>query len=151
MPEPTPITVRPAKRRDEKPATSPDASTHTETSMEEEGAPDVAVTRVREQFNAHDAKSLAAEIDRMKAALAALGYQINEPQVKAAADAQAALEILVALGLVSHEEVQARAYRAARSMVAVALQQAEEATLQRQQQARTVQPVRNGPIVIARQ
>lgn len=106
--------------------------------------------QVSEQFNTHDAKRLARQIDAMLLTLTEMGYQVDQGQIKAAADAQAACEILVAHGLATEAEVQARAYRAAASIIGQALQQAEEMRLRQQQQQRSVQPVRQPGIVVAR-
>ena len=103
-----------------------------------------------EQFNAHDVKRLMREIDAMLLTLRGMGMAVDQGRIRAAADAQAACEILVAHGLASEEEVQARAYRVARDIVAQVLQQAEEQRLAQQQQARAVQAVRAPGIVVAR-
>lgn len=103
-----------------------------------------------EQFNAHDVKRLMHEIDAMLLTLRGMGLQVDQGRIRAAADAQAACEILVAHGLATEEEVQARAYRVARDIVAQVLQQAEEQRLAQQQQARGVQAVRAQGIVVAR-
>lgn len=134
------------------PAETPETATPAEATAEATAeAEQLAAARAAQQFNTHDVKVLAQQIDKLLLALQALGYTIDQGRVKAAADAQAACEILVAYGLATETEVQARAYLAARSILAQALQQAEEATLRAQQQARAVQPIRQGPIVVARQ
>lgn len=150
-----------SKQRAHSPVSSPASravARDTTTTIEATPAPSSAATAPStdesepspEQFNAHDAKRLAKQIDAMLLTLTEMGYQVEQGQIKAAADAQAACEILVAHGIVSEAEVQARAYRAAASIIAGALQQAEELRLRQQQQARSVQAVRQPGIVVAR-
>lgn len=112
---------------------------------------------VGEQFNAHDAKRYREQVDKLKLALAEMNLRVSEDALKSVADAQAACEILVAHGICTEAEVQARAYRAAASLLAAALQQAEEARLAQtgqtpapQARPGRVQVVRKPPIAIAR-
>lgn len=132
---------------DQMPDDLPDDETPTTEPQDEQPAePEHPV----EQFNAHDARRLRKQIDALMLALANMGLTIDQGQVKSAADSQAACEILVARGLATEAEVQARSYRAALAMIGAALQQAEEARLRQQQQQRSVQPVRQPGIVVAR-
>src|SRR5487761_2350434 len=74
----------------------------------------IAQARVSQQFNAHDAKVLEKQVDQMILALRNAGFALDHGRIKAAADAQAACEVLVAHGLVTEAELRARAYLAAR-------------------------------------
>lgn len=137
-----------------------DAPTTDETTAATEGAAadttvaseaeQIATALARQQFNAHDAKVLAKQIDQMLLALRGMGLAVDMSRIKATADAQAACEILVAHGLASEAEVQSRAYLAARNLMASILQQAEEQQLAQHQQASKIEVAKRPGLVVAR-